>query len=136
MAVDERYPLKGRVAIVTGGSRGIGAATVEKLAAQGAAVTFTYKSSDAAAQQLVDFIRAKDGRAMAIRADQASFAEAQNVFEKTASEFGKPDILVVNAGITRDRSFKKMAPEEWAEVIQVNLTGAYNLCRLGVERMN
>jgi NAD(P)-dependent dehydrogenase (short-subunit alcohol dehydrogenase family) len=128
-------PFKDRVALVSGGSRGIGAATAERLAARGASVALTYRTNAAAAEAVVKRIRENDRRAVAIQADQAVHEDVKRAFETTVRELGKPDILVVNAGITRDRSLKRMSLEEWNEVIAVNLTGAFHFCRLGLEYM-
>lgn len=132
---DPRTIFRGRIALVTGGSRGIGAATAERLASRGASVAITFRSNQAAADEVVKRIQSYEGRAIAIQGDQGVYEDCKRAFETTCAELGKPDILVVNAGITRDRSLKRMSLEEWNDVISVNLTGAFNLCRLGLEHM-
>jgi 3-oxoacyl-[acyl-carrier protein] reductase len=121
--------IKGKVAIVTGGTRGIGRAIALELARKGARVVFTYKNSDDLASKLVEEIKASGGEAKAIKADSRDFAEAKNVVEETVKSFGRLDILVNNAGITRDKALMMMDPSDWAEVINTNLTGYFNMAR-------
>src|SRR5690349_11697903 len=92
----------GRVALVTGGSRGIGRAIVEALAAEGAKVVFVYASNQAAADELVARLKADGREALAVKADVKVKAETEAAVEKTIETFGKIDILVNNAGIVRD----------------------------------
>jgi 3-oxoacyl-[acyl-carrier protein] reductase len=116
-------------AIVTGGSRGIGAAIVTRLAEQGYDVAFNYMSNKDAADALVEKISSLGVKAAAYKADVADFQSAGN-FVNLAKEFlGDVDLLVNNAGITRDRSLFIMQQSEWNDVINTNLTGYFNVTR-------
>ncbi|NWJ48550.1 MAG: 3-oxoacyl-ACP reductase FabG [Chloroflexi bacterium] len=117
--------LDGQVAIVTGSSKGIGKAIAIELALEGASVTINYKSDTAGAEETLAQIRATGGKAIAIAADVGSNEEAKTLVEKTIAEFGKLDILINNAGITRDKSFKNMNEQMWLEVINANLNSLY-----------
>jgi len=119
--------LQDQVALVTGGSRGIGRAIVKALAAEGAKVAFVYRGSQAAAESLVQEIPA--GSVVALQADVAEPEQAQRCAERVDKEWGRLDILVNNAGIVRDDLFVRMEPEAWSSVLQTNLGGTYNFCR-------
>jgi 3-oxoacyl-[acyl-carrier protein] reductase len=121
--------LEGRVAIVTGGSRGIGRAIALELARNGADVAISYLRSEEKAREVVSQIEAMGRRALALRADVANFAEAQRMVAEVIEEFGRLDILVNNAGINRDRVIWKMTEEEWDEVIATDLKGCFNYAR-------
>jgi 3-oxoacyl-[acyl-carrier protein] reductase len=115
--------------IVTGGSRGIGKAIVEHLAAEGYAVAFNYKGNREAAEALVGHIEQQGGRAWAAQADLGDFDDAAR-FVTGAREFlGDVDALINNAGITRDKSLFIMPREDWQDVIATNLTGYFNTTR-------
>jgi acetoacetyl-CoA reductase len=118
--------LKGRVAIVTGGSRGIGSIIAKELAKQGVSVVINYNSSSDAADQVVREIEELGGQAYASQADVSDAAQARVLVEETINKFGKLDILINNAGITRDRTFRKMDEANWRKVIDVNLNSVYN----------
>ncbi|MGM7636393.1 3-oxoacyl-[acyl-carrier-protein] reductase [Bacillus sp. Hm123] len=118
--------LKGKVVIVTGGSRGIGATIAKELAKKGANVVINYNSSSDAAKAVVEDIEGFGGSAVAFKANVASLEESQQLIEETKKQFGKIDILVNNAGITKDRSFKKLSEEEWYDVININLNSIYH----------
>jgi 3-oxoacyl-[acyl-carrier protein] reductase len=119
---------EGRVALVTGGSRGIGRAVVEGLAREGATVAFVYASNTAAATELAKKIEAGGGRALAIQADVKDKAQADRAVEQVVETFGKLDILVNNAGIVRDTLVATMPVEKWRDVIETNLNSVYNFC--------
>ncbi|RMG02600.1 MAG: 3-oxoacyl-ACP reductase FabG [Planctomycetota bacterium] len=121
--------LKGKIAIVTGGSRGIGRACVARLAEEGAVVTFTYQSNQEAAQSLVDELAGKGLTVDARQADVRDAEQTQKIVDELAEKHGRIDILVNSAGIVRDGLFGAMLPEQWDEVIQTNLTGTYQWCR-------
>lgn len=122
--------LEGKVAIVTGGSLGIGTAVSKDLAENGAAVALTYRRHEEEAMNIVEEIKKKDGKAIALKADVSIFADAENVVNKTKEEFGKLDILVNNAGMNWDGVVWKMQEEQWDKVINVNLKGFFNFTRL------
>jgi 3-oxoacyl-[acyl-carrier protein] reductase len=124
-----------KVAIITGGSRGIGRAIVEKLAAEGAAIVFTYSSSSEAAETLLDKLNQVKSRVIAVQADVNNLQMAHEVVLKAVESFGRIDILVNNAGITRDKSFMLMRPEDWRNVLDVNLTGAFNYASAVIMKM-
>jgi len=119
-------------AIVTGGSLGIGAAIARELARQGADVAINYRKHDTEARQVVADIEAAGRRGLAIKADVASFADAQRMVDEVVARFGGLDILVNNAGINRDGVIWKMSEEQWDQVIAVNLKGYFNYCRAAV----
>ncbi|GAB6164693.1 3-oxoacyl-[acyl-carrier-protein] reductase [Thermostilla marina] len=121
--------LKGKIAIVTGGSRGIGRACVARLAEEGAVVTFTYQSNQEAAQSLVDELAEKGLTVDARQADVRDAEQTQKIVDELSEKHGRIDILVNSAGIVRDGLFGAMLPEQWDEVIQTNLTGTYQWCR-------
>ncbi len=117
--------LEGRNAIVTGGSVGIGAAIAVKLAQDGANVAINYRRHDAEAREVVKAIEAHGRKALAVKADVASMADAERMFAEVIVAFGGVDILVCNAGINRDSVIWKMSEEAWDQVIAVNLKGYF-----------
>ncbi|HEY8436857.1 MAG TPA: 3-oxoacyl-[acyl-carrier-protein] reductase [Haloplasmataceae bacterium] len=121
--------LEGKVAIVTGGAKGIGAAISQKLAELGATVIINYHSSSAQAEALVETIRGKGGRAKAYPCDVSDFEMAKAFVEEVIQDFGKIDILVNNAGITRDTLLLRMSEEDFDRVIDTNLKGAWNMAK-------
>jgi 3-oxoacyl-[acyl-carrier protein] reductase len=118
--------LEGRGAIVTGGSLGIGAAIALDLAREGCNVAINYRRHDTEAKMVVDEITAIGRKGLAVKADVSSFADAENMVETVAKEFGQLDILVCNAGINWDGVIWKMSEEQWDKVIGVNLKGYFN----------
>jgi 3-oxoacyl-[acyl-carrier protein] reductase len=127
--------LNGKVALVTGGGRGIGKSIVLALSRQGASVAFTYKSSGPAAEELVRQITAAGGKAAAYQADAASHAESVRVVESVISTLGRLDILVNNAGITKDTLLMRMSEEDWDRVITNNLKSVYNFTKAACRQM-
>lgn len=121
--------LQGKVALVTGGSRGIGEGIVKHFAAQGADVAFTYLSSDEKAKDLEQELAAMGVKALAIKSDAADFNQAENLTNEVVKSFGKIDILVNNAGITKDTLMLRMTEEQWDDVIRVNLKSVFNLTK-------
>lgn len=118
--------LQGKVAIVTGGSLGIGRAIALDLAANGADVAINYCKHDAEAKEVVAQIEAMGRRGLAVRADVVSFADAQRMVNTVVQTFGHLDILVNNAGVNRDAVVWKMTEEQWDQVIAINLKGYFN----------
>jgi 3-oxoacyl-[acyl-carrier protein] reductase len=117
--------LSGKVAIVTGSSRGIGRAIAERLAADGAAVVVNYVRGEQAAQQAVDAIRKRGGQAVAIRADVSQPAEVRQLFAQARSAFGTPDVVVANAGVAVVKSIAESTEEEFDRVFNANAKGVF-----------
>lgn len=122
-------PLSGKVAVVTGGSRGIGRAVVRMLADSGCGVAFSYQSSQEMALSLEEDVKKLGVPCQASRVDVRDFASVKSWIEQTKDNFGRLDILVNNAGIIRDKALMLMAPEDWEVVLRTNLTGVFNACR-------
>jgi 3-oxoacyl-[acyl-carrier protein] reductase len=127
--------LEGKGALVTGASRGIGAAIALRLAEEGAAVAVNYSGSRDAALAVCTAIEAAGGRAVALQADVSDPASASALVEQALSELGSLDILVNNAGITRDGLLVRMSDEDWASVIATNLTGVFSVTRAAAKVM-
>ena len=117
--------LTGKTALVTGGSRGIGRAIVLRLATQGADVAFSYKGNATAAAEVVAAVEGMGRRALSVQADARSQEGAEGLVKSVLEAFSKIDILVNNAGITRDNLIMRMNPDEWSEVLETNLFGAF-----------
>ncbi|HUU83332.1 MAG TPA: 3-oxoacyl-ACP reductase family protein [Phycisphaerae bacterium] len=124
--------LEGKKAIVTGGSLGIGAAIARELGRQGANVAINYRRHDAEAKQVVADVEAMGRQGLAVKADVASFDDAQGMVSEVVEKFGGLDILVNNAGINRDGVIWKMTEEQWDQVIDTNLKGYFNYIRAAV----
>ena len=118
--------LDGKVAIITGATRGIGKGILESFVVQGAKVAFTYASSAEAAQQLE---KEFEGKVKGYQSDASDFDAAQKLVDDVMNEFGQIDIVVNNAGITKDNLLMRMSYEDWQRVIQVNLDAAFNLTK-------
>lgn len=118
--------LHNKVAIVTGGGRGIGAAIALELAKNGVNVVINYNTSAGSAEMVASTIKKMGGEAYLVQADISIYEEAKNLINEAVNHFGKLDILVNNAGITRDSTFKKLTEEDWRTVIDVNLNSIYN----------
>jgi 3-oxoacyl-[acyl-carrier protein] reductase len=121
--------LEGKVAIVTGGTRGIGRAIALDLAANGADLALNYRKSADLAAELARAIRGMGRRALEVQADVSSFDDAQAMVRKVLDEFGRLDILVNNAGMNWDGVVWKMTEEQWDRVIEVDLKGTFNYTR-------
>lgn len=126
--------LRGKVAIVTGASRGIGRATALALAAEGANIVVNYASSQAAADKVVAEITALGSGAIALAADVSKADQVEAMVNATLEKWGQIDVLVNNAGITRDTLLLRMKPEDWQAVIDLNLTGVF-LCTRAVSKI-
>src|ERR671915_1901937 len=118
--------LEGRVALVTGGSRGIGRAIAETLAREGAAVGVNYRSGKEQAEEVVAGIEAEGGKAAAIPGDVSEFSDAEAMVEGTVEALGGLHILINNAGIAKDDLIYNMDPGLWLEVMRVNFGGTFN----------
>lgn len=127
--------LQGKIALVTGGSRGIGRAIVLALAEAGADVAFTYAHSQEKAEEVCRAAKELGVRCKAYQSDISSLEQSEKVIKDVTEEFGPVQILVNNAGITHDKSFMKMTKEIWDEVIHVNLDGLFNLTHAVVPGM-
>ncbi len=121
--------LQDKVAIVTGGSRGIGRAIVLDLAANGAKVVVNYRANAAAAEEVVAAIVAAGGQATAVQADVSDFEAAQALIQGALDAYGRIDILVNNAGTTRDTLLMAMKEEQWDDVLTTNLKSVFNCCK-------
>ena len=121
--------LDGRIALVTGGSRGIGAAISEELGAAGAQVVVNYARNADAAQGVVDAITGAGGQAVAVAGDIATPKGARELVDKVEAEVGPIAILVNNAGITRDDLIMRLSEDDWRDVIDTNLGGAFFTCQ-------
>jgi len=120
---------KEQVALVTGGSRGIGRAIVLMLAQEGAGIAFSYLKSTQEAEGLAQEVEKLGRKCLGLQTDVRDFAQAKELVEKVKQHFGRLDILVNNAGITRDKALMLMTKEEWLEVIETNLGGTFNVTR-------
>jgi 3-oxoacyl-[acyl-carrier protein] reductase len=129
------FSLQGRVAVVTGGSRGIGAGIVELLAERGAAVAFAYHQNTTAARVLEESVRARGGRIWSTQCDVADDLAVETFFSRVVSELGPVDILVNNAGIARDAHVMLLDSARWDTVIDVNLRAAFICVRAVVRGM-
>nr|WP_298844542.1 3-oxoacyl-[acyl-carrier-protein] reductase [uncultured Clostridium sp.] len=121
--------LKGKTAVITGASRGIGRSIALKLAKQGANVVVNYRNSVDAVAQVVKEIEALGVKVLAIQADISSYSDVEKMMKKCVEEFGSIDILVNNAGITKDGLLMRMKEEDFDSVIDINLKGAFNCTR-------
>ena len=121
--------LDGKVAIITGASRGIGKAIAQTFIAEGATVAFTYLSSEEKAKALEQELTANGGVAKGFKSNAAEFDAAQELADAVIKEFGQIDVLVNNAGITKDNLLMRMNEADWDAVIDINLKSAFNLTK-------
>jgi 3-oxoacyl-[acyl-carrier protein] reductase len=127
--------LSGKVAIVTGASRGIGAQISRLLAAQGARVAINHRSSAEGAEAVAEEIRQAGGEALVVQADVSQSSQAQQLIKTVIDTFGELNILVNNAGTTRDMLIMKMSQDDWDLVIQTNLSSAFHCCKAAIRPM-
>lgn len=127
--------LQNKIALVTGGSRGIGASIAKELAKEGARVIFTYQSSPDKAQNVLDEIKADGGEGRIFQADASNFNDAQKTVDFILKEFGSLHILVNNAGITKDNLILRMSEQDWDEVINTNLKSVFNYSKAAIKPM-
>ena len=121
--------LEGKVALITGASRGIGKGIAEKFAEQGAAVAFTFLSSEEKAKALEDQLSANGVNAKGYKSNAADFTAAQELVAQVVKDFGTIDIVVNNAGITRDGLLMRMSEENWDEVMNTNVKSVFNVVK-------
>jgi len=126
---------EGRVAIVTGGTRGIGRAIALRLAAEGANVAVSYRSNDEVAEETAEAVRAAGVKSELFKGDVASSEDVQALFKGVSDVFGRVDILINNAGITRDNIMMRMKEDEFDEVLRTNLGGTYLCTRAALRPM-
>ncbi len=126
---------KGQSVLVTGASRGIGRAIALAFASAGADIAFTYASNEAAAAEVKAEIEAKGVKAIAMKADAASADAAVAVIDETVKQFGKIDVLVNNAGITKDTLLMRMSESDWDSVLDTNLKGVFLLTKAAIRPM-
>ena len=121
--------LKDKVAIVTGGTRGIGRAIALKLADNGANIVINYRNSDKEAEELKAILEEKGVKVLIVKCDISNFQDSKNLMDKCKEVFGKIDVLVNNAGITKDTLIMRMKEEDFDSVIDVNLKGTFNCAK-------
>ncbi len=127
--------LKGRTALVTGGSRGIGRAIALSLAQEGADVAVNYVSSEGAAKEVVERIHAMGRQAILAQADVADYPDTYRMAQDVLKQFGHLDILINNAGINSDKTFAKMDHASWRKVLAINLDGVFNCTKVFIDQM-
>ncbi len=126
---------KGRVAIVTGGTRGIGAAISQSLASAGAHVAAGYSKGKESAEVCAEKIRAGGGSVSTHQGRVDDFEDCKRVVDEVLKQHGRVDFLINNAGITMDKTLRRMSSEDWCTVINVNLSGAFNMTKAVLEHM-
>ena len=127
--------LENKTAIVTGASRGIGEAIALKLAEQGAHIAFTYVSSDEKAKTLEDKIKGLGVQAKALKSNAGNYQECEAMVTAVVKEFGAIDVCVNNAGISKDNLLLRLTPEQWDEVMNINLKSVYNMTKQVIRPM-
>jgi 3-oxoacyl-[acyl-carrier protein] reductase len=127
--------LQDKVALITGGSRGIGAALVTRFVEQGAHVAFTYRSSAGEAEKVIAANKTSGIIVKAYPSDASDFQAAETLVNQVLEDFGKLDILINNAGITQDTLLLRMTEEQWDKVIETNLKSVFNLCKQALKPM-
>jgi len=135
MDYPENLSLEGRIALVTGGSRGIGKAIAIELALRGATVAINFVRSKAGAEDTAKQIERDGGTAQIFKADVSDFSQAQGLVKDTIETFDGLDILVNNAGITRDKLFLMMTEEDWDVVQSTNVKGTFNCTKAAIRHM-
>ena len=128
-------PLENKVAVVTGGSRGIGRAIALELAQRGARVVVNYNRNEEAASEVVSAIEAAGGQAVAVQADVSDTQQATALVKAARDSFGQIDILVNNAGTTRDQLLMLMKEQDWDDVLRTNLKSVFNCCKAAARPM-
>lgn len=127
--------LKGKTAVVTGGSRGIGRAIAEKLAEQGASVVINYTQSAAAANQVAEAINKAGGKAIAVKADVSKVADVERLFAEAEKKFGKPDLVVANAGVFAQKTIAESTEEDFDTIFNINAKGVFFTLREAARKL-
>lgn len=127
--------LDGKVALVTGGSRGIGKAIALKLAGLGADIIINYSSNEKLAHEVIEEINRLGRTAIAIKADVSKLDDAEKLIDESIKQFNKVDILVNNAGVTKDNLLMRMSEEDWDKVLNINLKGVFNVTKSVIRSM-
>ena len=127
--------LKGKIAIITGASRGIGESIAKSFISQGAIVAFTYRSSEEKAKELEKSLTANGGTAKGFKSDASKMEDAENLVQEVLESYGGVDIVVNNAGITDDTLLMRMSEDQWDRVINVNLKSCFNLTKAVMRTM-
>jgi 3-oxoacyl-[acyl-carrier protein] reductase len=127
--------LKGKVALITGASRGIGAAAAIRFAAAGADVIVNYNRAELEAARVVNKVRNLGTRAISVQADVSRFEEVERLFRRSVESFGKIDILVANAGVWKGGAIDKLTPQEYRETFEINVTGVFACCQEAAKLM-
>ena len=127
--------LEGKIALITGASRGIGKSIAQRFVQEGATVAFTYRSSDEKARALEEELTASGGTARGFKSDAGSLAQSEALVKEVVEAFGTVDILINNAGITRDTLLMRMSEEQWDDIMQVNLKSCFNLTKAVLRTM-
>jgi len=132
---NEKLGLSGRVAVVTGGSRGIGRSVVELLSGSGVDVAINYVHDELAAEQTVAIAKAKGVKAIAVQADVSKLVEAEQLIQTTVESLGRVDFLICNAGIWEGAPVEEISEELWDKSLEINLKGTWTVCRAAVPSM-
>ena len=127
--------LEGKIALITGASRGIGKSIAQRFVQEGATVAFTYRSSDEKARALEEELTASGGTARGFKSDAGSLEQSEALVKEVVEAFGTVDILINNAGITRDTLLMRMSEEQWDDIMQVNLKSCFNLTKAVLRTM-
>lgn len=127
--------LEGKVAIITGATRGIGKGVAEVFAKNGADIAFTYVSSDEQAKKVEEELKQYGVKAKAYKSDASIYSQAEKFIEEVVSDFGKIDAIVNNAGITRDGLLMRMTEENWDDVMNVNLKSVFNITKCALKTL-
>ncbi len=121
--------LQDKIVLITGGSRGIGRAIVQACAKEGAHVAFTFKSAGVAAEEVLKEVHASGREGLALQSDAKDFAAAQQTVDAVVAKWGRIDVLINNAGITKDGLLMRMSEQDWDDVIDTNLKSAFNFSK-------
>ena len=127
--------LEGKIALITGASRGIGKSDAQRFVQEGATVAFTYRSSDEKARALEEELTASGGTARGFKSDAGSLEQSEELVKEVVEAFGTVDILINNAGITRDTLLMRMSEDQWDDIMQVNLKSCFNLTKAVLRTM-